>query len=169
MKEEGFGIMLKKIAVMVFALSMMVVSSCLAYTFGPVPASEASLGGITLGSPISYVRSVYGEPTETAWGKDRLNQDAKSYRYGKGFFILERLYDNTVEELMTSANNGIATPMGITVGVPKSTVDTLYSGGRSGNGYTSYMTQNGALIKITYGRDANGVLVVTSIAMRFPE
>ena len=70
---------------------------------------------------------------------------------------------------MTSANNGIATPMGITVGVPKSTVDALYSGGRSGNGYTSYMAQNGALIKITYGRDANGVLVVTSITMRFPE
>lgn len=161
--------MFKKVAVMVFALSMMVVSTCLAYTFGSVPASEASLGGITLGSPISYVRSVYGDPTETAWGKDRLNQDAKSYRYGKGFFILERLYDNTVAELMTSANNGIATPMGITVGVPKSTVDALYSGGRSGNGYTSYMTQNGALIKITYGRDANGVLVVTSITMRFPE
>lgn len=105
--------MFKKVAVMVFALSMMVVSTCLAYTFGPVPASEASLGGITLGSPISYVRSVYGDPTETAWGKDRLNQDAKSYRYGKGFFILERLYDNTVAELMTSANNGIATPWGL--------------------------------------------------------
>ena len=154
---------------MVFALSMMVVSTCLAYTFGPVPASEASLGGIALGSPMSYVRSVYGEPTETAWGKDRLNQEAKSYRYGKGFFILERLYDNTVEELMTSANNGIATPMGITVGVPQSTVDSLYSGGRSGNGYTSYMTQNGALIRITYDRDVNGVMVVTSISMRFPE
>lgn len=161
--------MFKKVAVMVFALSMMVVGTCLAYTFGPVPASEASLGGITLGSPMSYVRSVYGEPTETAWGKDRLNQDAKSYRYGKGFFILERLYDNTVAELMTSANNGIATPMGITVGVPKSTVDQLYSGGREGNGYTSYMTQNGALIRITYGRDVNGILVVTSISMRFPE
>ena len=161
--------MFKKVAVMVFALSMMVVGTGLAYTFGPVPASEASLGGITLGSPMSYVRSVYGEPTETAWGKDRLNQDAKSYRYGKGFFILERLYDNTVAELMTSANNGIATPMGITVGVPKSTVDQLYSGGREGNGYTSYMTQNGALIRITYDRDVNGILVVTSISMRFPE
>ena len=161
--------MFKKVAVMVFALSMMGVGTCLAYTFGPVPASEASLGGITLGSPMSYVRSVYGEPTETAWGKDRLNQDAKSYRYGKGFFILERLYDNTVAELMTSANNGIATPMGITVGVPKSTVDQLYSGGREGNGYTSYMTQNGALIRITYDRDVNGILVVTSISMRFPE
>lgn len=161
--------MFKKVAVMVFALSMMVGGTCLAYTFGPVPASEASLGGITLGSPMSYVRSVYGEPTETAWGKDRLNQDAKSYRYGKGFFILERLYDNTVAELMTSANNGIATPMGITVGVPKSTVDQLYSGGREGNGYTSYMTQNGALIRITYDRDVNGILVVTSISMRFPE
>lgn len=169
MIAEGVGIMLKKIVVMAFALFTMVAGSCFAAMVGEVPAGEASLGGITLGSPMSYVRSVYGEPTETAWGKDRLNQDAKSYRYGKGFFILERLYDNTVEELMTSANNGIATPMGITVGVPKSTVDTLYSGGRSGNGYTSYMTQHGALIKITYGRDANGVLVVTSIAMRFPE
>lgn len=161
--------MLKKIVVMAFALFTMVAGSCFAAMVGDVPASEASLGGITLGSPMSYVRSVYGAPSESAWGKDRLNQYAVSYRYGKGFFILEKLYNNTVGELMTNANNGIATPMGITVGVPKSTVDKLYSGGRSGNGYTQYLTQNGALIKITYGRDANGVLVVTSITMRFPE
>ena len=161
--------MFKKIAVMLFALSTLLMSTGFAAMVGKVPDSEASLGGITLGNTMSYVRSVYGEPTEPAWGKDRLNQDAKSYRYGKGFFILERLYDNTVAELMTSANNGIATPMGITVGVPKSTVDQLYSGGREGNGYTSYMTQNGALIRITYDRDVNGILVVTSISMRFPE
>ena len=80
MIAEGVGIMLKKIVVMALALFTMVAGSCFAAMVGDVPASEASLGGITLGSPMSYVRSVYGDPTETAWGKDRLNQDAKSYR-----------------------------------------------------------------------------------------
>ena len=58
--------MLKKIVVMAFALFTMVAGSCFAAMVGEVPAGEASLGGITLGSPMSYVRSVYGEPTETA-------------------------------------------------------------------------------------------------------
>ena len=52
--------MLKKIVVMAFALFTMVAGSCFAAMVGDVPASEASLGGITLGSPMSYVRSVYG-------------------------------------------------------------------------------------------------------------
>ena len=160
--------MFKKVAVMVFALSMMVVSTCLAYTFGPVPASEASLGGITLGSPISYVRSIYGEPTEQRRAKTVLNENAILYRYGKGFFILENLYNYTVEEILTNANNGISTPMGVTVGVPKSTVDTLYGEGRLWNGAYLYLTDQGKRIEIKYEADAKGVMVVQSIYVRYP-
>ena len=70
-------IMFKKIAVMLFALSTLLMSTGFAAMVGKVPDSEASLGGITLGNTMSYVRSVYGEPTETAGGKARVNQDAK--------------------------------------------------------------------------------------------
>lgn len=43
--------MFKKVAVMAFSLTTLLASTCLAVVTGPIPDSEASLGGITLGSP----------------------------------------------------------------------------------------------------------------------
>ena len=87
---------------------------------------------------------------------------------GKGFVILENLYDYRIEELFTNANNGIATPLGVTVGVPKSTVDTLYGEGRLWNGVYLYLTDQGKRIEIKYEPDAKGVLVVKAIHIRYP-
>lgn len=67
--------MFKKIAVMIFTLSMLAVGSCFAAMVGNVPDSEASLGGITLGNKMSYVRSIYGEPTEQHRTKTVLNEN----------------------------------------------------------------------------------------------
>lgn len=160
--------MFKKIALMIFSLSMLAVGSCFAAMVGNVPDSEASLGGITLGNKMTYVRSIYGELTEQRRAKTVLNENAILYRYGKGFFILENLYNYTVEEILTNANNGISTPMGVTVGVPKSTVDTLYGEGRLWNGAYLYLTDQGKRIEIKYEADAKGVMVVQSIYVRYP-
>lgn len=160
--------MFKKIALMIFTLSMLAVGSCFAAMVGNVPDSEASLGGITLGNKMTYVRSIYGELTEQRRAKTVLNENAILYRYGKGFFILENLYNYTVEEILTNANNGISTPMGVTVGVPKSTVDTLYGEGRLWNGASLYLTDQGKRIEIKYEADAKGVMVVQSIYVRYP-
>ncbi|MBS6256651.1 hypothetical protein [Megasphaera massiliensis] len=160
--------MFKKIALMIFTLSMLAVGSCFAAMVGNVPDSEASLGGITLGNKMTYVRSIYGELTEQRRAKTVLNENAILYRYGKGFFILENLYNYTVEEILTNANNGISTPMGVTVGVPKSTVDTLYGEGRLWNGAYLYLTDQGKRIEIKYEADAKGVMVVQSIYVRYP-
>jgi len=153
---------------MIFTLSMLAVGSCFAAMVGNVPDSEASLGGITLGNKMTYVRSIYGELTEQRRAKTVLNENAILYRYGKGFFILENLYNYTVEEILTNANNGISTPMGVTVGVPKSTVDTLYGEGRLWNGAYLYLTDQGKRIEIKYEADAKGVMVVQSIYVRYP-
>ena len=153
---------------MIFALSTLVVGSCFAAMVGNVPDSEASLGGITLGNKMTYVRSIYGEPTEQKRSKTVLNENAILYRYGKGFFILENLYNYTVEEILTNGNNGISTPMGVTVGVPKSTVDTLYGEGLLWNGAYLYLTDQGKRIEIKYEADAKGVMVVKSIYIRYP-
>ena len=160
--------MFKKIALMIFTLSMLAVGSCFAAMVGNVPDSEASLGGITLGNKMTYVRSIYGELTEQRRAKTVLNENAILYRYGKGFFILENLYNYTVEEILTNANNGISTPMGVTVGFPKSTVDTLYGEGRLWNGAYLYLTDQGKRIEIKYEADAKGVMVVQSIYVRYP-
>lgn len=168
MIEDELCIMFKKIAVMLFALSTLLMGTGFAAMVGKVPDSEASLGGITLGNTMSYVRSVYGEPTEQRRAKTVLNENAIVYRYGKGFVILENLYDYRIEELFTNANNGIATPLGVTVGVPKSTVDTLYGEGRLWNGVYLYLTDQGKRIEIKYEPDAKGVLVVKAIHIRYP-
>lgn len=160
--------MLKKIAVMIFALAAMAVGSCFAAMVGNVPDSEASLGGITLGNKMSYVRSIYGEPTEQHLTKTVLNENGVAYRYGQGFFILENLYDYSIEELVSNANNGIATPMGITVGVPKSTVDALYGEGNLWKGAYRYLTDKGKRIEIEYGVDANGITIVKAIRISYP-
>lgn len=81
--------MFKKIALMIFTLSMLAVGSCFAAMVGNVPDSEASLGGITLGNKMTYVRSIYGEPTEQRRAKTVLNENAILYRYGKGFLSLK--------------------------------------------------------------------------------
>lgn len=66
-----------------------------------------------------------------------------------------------------TANNGLATPMGITVGIPKSTVDKLYGEGSFVQGSYRYLTQEGKVIQIKYVDDANDVAVVKSIYIRY--
>ena len=135
--------MFKKIAVMIFTLSMLAVGSCFAAMVGNVPDSEASLGGITLGNKMSYVRSIYGEPTEQHRTK-------------------------TIEEIVTTANNGISTPRGVTVGIPKATVDALYGEGYLWNGVYRYLTDQGKRIEIQYVPDAKGITIVKAIRISYP-
>ena len=160
--------MFKKVAVLAFSLTTLLANTCLAVMTGPVPDSEASLGGITLGSPMSYVRSIYGAPTDRVPTKDYIRQDAFSNIYGNSFYVIEYPKNSSVEELYVTANNGIATPLGITVGVPKSTVDTLYGEGRLWNGAYLYLTDQGKRIEIKYEADAKGVMVVKSMYIRYP-
>lgn len=159
--------MFKKVAVMAFSLTTLLASTCLAVMTGPVPDSEASLGGITLGSLMSYVRSIYGAPTDRVPTKDYIRQDAFSNIYGNSFYVIEYPKNSSVEELYVTANNGLATPMGITVGIPKSTVDKLYGEGSFVQGSYRYLTQEGKVIQIKYVDDANDVAVVKSIYIRY--
>lgn len=159
--------MFKKMTVLIVAFSVLLGGICMADKAGPLPASEASLGGITLGSPMSYVHGIYGAPTDRYITMGKFNTQAIGNLYGKGFYVIEYASQPAVLELYTDANNGIATPMGITVGVPKSSVDRLYGGGSYYKGDYYYRTQNALDIQIKYGHDANGVTVVKSIYIHF--
>ena len=85
----------------------------------PLPNSEASLGGITLGGSMAYVKGIYGSPSESTWVTDTFGNRVLSHRYGNGFYILESLYGGKsyINELISDRRNGVATPMGITVGM----------------------------------------------------
>lgn len=133
---------------------------------GSVPATEATLGGIRLGSSVEYMYQVYGSPTERFWAKSYMNQRELFFRYGNGFYILPGR--STIQELYTDRNNGIATPAGITVGVPKTTVEYLYGEADYMNsGRVRYYTTEGKAIDITYGLDTNGILVVKKIHIHY--
>ncbi|MCQ5211221.1 MAG: hypothetical protein UCI88_00305 [Megasphaera massiliensis] len=159
--------MFKKMAVLIVAFSVLLGGLCMADKAGPLPASEASLGGITLRSPMSYVRSIYGSPAERYMTKNRFNTKAVANRYGKGFYVIEYADKAAVEELYVNAHNGIATPMGVAVGVPKSTVDRLYGSSTYSQGKYYYYTRNAIAIMIVYGNDTNGVTVVKSINIQY--
>ena len=116
---------------------------------------------------MSYVRSIYGAPTDRVPTKDYIRQDAFSNIYGNSFYVIEYPKNSSVEELYVTANNGLATPMGITVGIPKSTVDKLYGEGSFVQGSYRYLTQEGKVIQIKYVDDANDVAVVKSIYIRY--
>lgn len=159
--------MFKKIAVLIVAFSVLLGGLCMADKAGPLPASEASLGGITLGSPMSYVHSIYGAPTDQYLTTGKFNTPAVGNLYGKGFYVIEYANRPAVLELYTDAHNGIATPMGIAVGVPKSSVDRLYGSASYYKGDYYYRTQNALDIQIRYGNDVNGVTVVKSINIQY--
>ena len=159
--------MLKKVFFMLLGLMLLVSGSCFAARTGNVPATEGSLGGITLGCDMSYVESIYGNPSERYWTKDHIHEDAIANRYGKGFYILQSSYNMKVDEVYVNANNGIATPAGVTVGVPKTTVDSLYGSGSYWKGSYMYWTTAGKVIEITYGRNSDGITVVKSIRVRY--
>lgn len=78
------------------------------------PEGEAALGGITLGSTVSYVESVYGQPRgyRTIQG---VAGPLKASVYGGSFLV--GYYKGIVQEVITTANNGIKTPAGLTVGM----------------------------------------------------
>ena len=160
--------MFKKLAVLIVTFSVLLGGICMADKAGPLPASEASLGGITLRSPMNYVKSIYGDPTDRYITTGKFNTPAVGNLYGKGFYVIEYANQPAVLELYTDANNGIATPMGITVGVPKSTVDKLYREGSFVQGSYRYLTQEGKVIQIKYVTDDNDTPAVKSIYIRYP-
>ena len=56
--------MLKKVFFVAVSLMLLVAGSFFAARTGNVPVTEGSLGGITLGCDMSYVESIYGNPSE---------------------------------------------------------------------------------------------------------
>ena len=88
---------------------------------------EAALGGITAGAPMSYVRSVYGEPTYSKNVYDgEVEEDLIRWDYGKGTTIFFRRATGEVRDVIVTANNGFSTPAGAYVGMDASVLQQLY-------------------------------------------
>ncbi|MCI6231402.1 MAG: hypothetical protein MR630_02085 [Selenomonas sp.] len=83
--------------------------------------AQSALGGITLGAPSSYVRSVYGEGI--------FSRTSTGYKYQYNGAFIQFFVDGgpaTVMSVDTWKNNGFATPAGVTVGMDSSILNELY-------------------------------------------
>lgn len=122
--------------VVLWLLSMMTVSICAA---SAVPDSEISIGGIPYGASVDYVKSVYGEPDRVTSSSGSVIYDGPEqyYIYGNSFKL--EIGGNKVVHMSTTANNGLGTPAGATVGMNRKILDTLYGSPknimRDKNGY----------------------------------
>ena len=103
------------IAVMVTLLSL--ISSI---GFAAIPRSELALGGVTLYTRFANVRQIYGEPTRTSYKDVKIwGGTSRFYTqyYGNGSFSATATNRDGILSVVTNANNGIATPAGIKVGM----------------------------------------------------
>lgn len=94
---------------------------------GDLPKEQFALGGIPLYADVDYVKSVYGEPDRIDYHAGTPNSGdvpGYFYYYGTSFLVFISASDGKVYSLVTTANNGIATPAGIHVG---STVSELFA------------------------------------------
>ena len=126
----------KNIVFAMFAMLMMM-TTCMAAgpSDGEIPEADMALGGITLGASESYVRSIYGEPADVSYDSNGGDGRFKICQYGSSLFV--KIAQGSVIEVKSTANNGLKTPQGFTVGMPLSKVEKYYGN----KGYAS--TENG--------------------------
>ncbi len=132
-----------------FVISLIMMSSS---CFANIDASyleSMSIGDIQIGSSEEYVRSIYGEPERIVYEKNLNGTNAQgstayTYIYGETFKILfcgnNRIPMN-VGEIISTANNGIRTEAGLSVGDNESTIIALYGT----ENLKTYHRQNGVI------------------------
>lgn len=89
-----------------------------------VDRSQVALGGIPMAAPMSYVRSIYGEPDRTE-SKHAYKTTVYDYYYGKGVHIYSMGTDRA-NVINVTANNGWTTPAGVAVGMSETVLTDVY-------------------------------------------
>ena len=123
---------MKRFFVLVFAL-MILSSTCFA-GMNAEYLTSMTIGGVQIGSSEEYVKSIYGEPARIDYdrnlnGTNNQGSTAYTYIYGGSFKILfcgNNTIPMQVGEIISTANNGIKTEAGLSVGDNESRIKALY-------------------------------------------
>ncbi len=123
---------MKRLVLFILALALMS-STCFASMTAEYLTSM-SIGGITLDSSEEYVRSIYGDPDRIEYdrnlnGTNRQGSTVYTYIYGNSFKILfcgNNHIPMSAGEIISTANNGIKTEAGLSVGDNESRIAELY-------------------------------------------
>lgn len=87
-------------------------------------AQDVSLGGVQPHMSLDYVQSVYGE-----MGQAKAHYVDHVFAYGDSVKIVPTADGTSVKSIIVKANNGWATPAGVTVGMDVSILKKLYGEG----------------------------------------
>lgn len=115
--------MKKIITLLMFCCMFAITTMCNA---NPLPNSEFSLGGLCVGTgcTLDYAESIYGEPQLVSSGSF-----SNTYKYGDSVTLKgwrDRQNVVHINSISVTANNGWATPAGLTVGMDISVAKRLY-------------------------------------------
>ncbi len=111
---------IKKAVVAIFPLCILTTGTAMA----SISNNEINLGGLTPTTSIEYMESIYGAPdrVETKYSD---GQTMHVYHYGNSVEV-NSFRKPTTAIVRISANNGWATPAGVTVGMDKSVITNIY-------------------------------------------
>lgn len=126
-------ILLLMSAVFVFAMTLTASAHRMVY----VGNGEIAIGGVMLTSTEDYVQSIYGTPDNFSYSNNAVWGNMHTAQYGKSFFVTYDI-DGKVVEVKTTANNGLKTPSGFTVGQDISLVTNYFSPAALRKGDHSY-------------------------------
>lgn len=120
-----------------------------------LPHLHMALGHITIGNLEDYIKASYGVPTDIIKDLD----GEYTYVYGKDFMIT---FDkkHMVKKVTTTANNGIATPAGVIVGLLENTLKKVYGSPHKEGDTFTYLGEHHTKLQFT---TANGY--ITSITL----
>lgn len=111
---------------------------------------QAAIGGISIGSRTEYIKGIYGEPNSIRIDEGSQDTESQTWYYGDTFHI--DFVNGMVSSVVTSGNNGLATPAGITVGMKKKAMKSKYGSPKSTEKY-------GNRAIYTYQTDSNVSMV----------
>ena len=79
-------------------------------------ADQAAIGGISVGSSTEYIKGIYGEPKSIRIDENNnQDKDSQTWYYGDTFLI--DFVNGIASCVITSGNNGLSTPAGVSVGM----------------------------------------------------
>ena len=168
---EIYRLIMRRIILLFLAMLSLSINQAYASS---LPDTEASLGGVRLGMSMSDVEKIYGEPLSRKPEIGFTGSRLMVYPYGDSFhlYVWEGTpgrYASYINEIVSDKPNGLGTPMGIAVGIPRSSVEKIYGVGHpwSNEEYDAiYTTQHGMHIDINY-KIVNGEEIVSLIHLRF--
>ena len=109
-------------------------------------ADQAAIGGISIGSSTEYIKGIYGEPNSIHVDEDSKDTDSQTWYYGDTFLI--DFINGIASCVVTSGNNGLATPAGVSVGMKKKEMTSKYGSPKTTEKYGNraiytYQTDSG--------------------------